>query len=94
MKVLIISVFPPETAPEANHALHISEQLANPGLGMPSRAYDNLASETNFCLIFPASAYQSKFSPSLMHTPLLPPPFSRNFVPFQHMRMRFALFLT
>jgi len=32
MKVLIISVFPPDPAPEANHALHISEQLAKSGL--------------------------------------------------------------
>jgi polysaccharide biosynthesis protein PslF len=31
MKVLIISAFPPELAPEANHALHISEQLAKSG---------------------------------------------------------------
>jgi hypothetical protein len=27
MKVLIISAFPPDPAPEANHALHISEHL-------------------------------------------------------------------
>ena len=32
MKVLIISVFPPDPAPEANHALHISELLAKSGL--------------------------------------------------------------
>ena len=31
MKVLIISAFPPDPAPEANHALHISEQLAKSG---------------------------------------------------------------
>jgi polysaccharide biosynthesis protein PslF len=31
MKVLIISAFPPEPAPEANHALHFSEQLAKAG---------------------------------------------------------------
>jgi FkbM family methyltransferase len=31
MKVLIISAFPPEPAPEANHALHISECLAKSG---------------------------------------------------------------
>ena len=32
MKVLIISAFPPDPAPEANHALHISEHLARSGL--------------------------------------------------------------
>src|SRR6476620_9294969 len=32
MRVLIVSVFPPDPAPEANHALHISEQLAESGL--------------------------------------------------------------
>jgi polysaccharide biosynthesis protein PslF len=32
MKVLIVSVFPPDPAPEANHALHISENLAKAGL--------------------------------------------------------------
>lgn len=32
MKVLIISAYPPDPAPEANHALHISEQLAKSGL--------------------------------------------------------------
>jgi FkbM family methyltransferase len=32
MKVLIISAFPPDPAPEANHALHISEHLAQSGL--------------------------------------------------------------
>ena len=32
MKVLIVSVFPPDPAPEANHALHISEHLATSGL--------------------------------------------------------------
>ena len=31
MKVLIISAFPPDPAPEANHALHMSEQLAKAG---------------------------------------------------------------
>lgn len=31
MKVLIISAFPPKPAPEANHALHISEHLAKSG---------------------------------------------------------------
>jgi len=31
MRVLIISVFPPDPAPEANHALHLSELLANTG---------------------------------------------------------------
>ncbi len=31
MKVLIISAYPPESAPEANHALHISEHLAGAG---------------------------------------------------------------
>jgi FkbM family methyltransferase len=34
MKVLIISAFPPEPAPEANHALHISEHLAKSGLAV------------------------------------------------------------
>src|SRR6266540_4600596 len=32
MNVLIISAFPPDPAPEANHALHISEHLAQSGL--------------------------------------------------------------
>jgi hypothetical protein len=32
MRVLIITVFPPDPAPEANHALHISEHLAEVGL--------------------------------------------------------------
>jgi FkbM family methyltransferase len=32
MKVLIVSVFPPDPAPEANHALHLSEHLAAAGL--------------------------------------------------------------
>ena len=32
MRVLIVSVFPPDPAPEANHALHISELLAESGL--------------------------------------------------------------
>jgi FkbM family methyltransferase len=32
MKVLIVSAFPPDPAPEANHALHISERLAKSGL--------------------------------------------------------------
>ena len=32
MKVLFISVFPPNPAPEANHALHICEHLANLGV--------------------------------------------------------------
>jgi len=31
MRVLIISAFPPDPAPEANHALHLSELLANTG---------------------------------------------------------------
>ena len=31
MRVLIVSVFPPDPAPEANHALHISEHLAESG---------------------------------------------------------------
>lgn len=31
MKVLLVSVFPPDPAPEANHALHYSEQLAKAG---------------------------------------------------------------
>jgi len=31
MRVLIVSVFPPDPAPEANHALHISELLAECG---------------------------------------------------------------
>lgn len=31
MNVLIVSVFPPDPAPEANHALHLSEQLAKAG---------------------------------------------------------------
>lgn len=31
MKVLIISAFPPDPAPEANHALHMSEHLAKTG---------------------------------------------------------------
>src|SRR5262245_7246724 len=31
MKILLISAFPPDPAPEANHALHISEQLAQAG---------------------------------------------------------------
>lgn len=31
MKVLLVSAFPPEPAPEANHALHLSEQLAKAG---------------------------------------------------------------
>jgi polysaccharide biosynthesis protein PslF len=34
MKVLIISTFPPDPAPEANHALHISEHLAKSGLNV------------------------------------------------------------
>jgi FkbM family methyltransferase len=34
MKVLIISAFPPDPAPEANHALHISEHLANLGIAV------------------------------------------------------------
>lgn len=34
MKVLIISAFPPDPAPEANHALHISEHLAKAGLAV------------------------------------------------------------
>ncbi|MDH3379624.1 MAG: glycosyltransferase family 4 protein, partial [Gammaproteobacteria bacterium] len=34
MKVLIVSVFPPDPAPEANHALHLSEQLAKSGLAV------------------------------------------------------------
>src|SRR5262245_8460 len=32
MRVLIVSVFPPDAAPEANHALHLSELLAESGL--------------------------------------------------------------
>jgi FkbM family methyltransferase len=32
MRVLIISAFPPDPAPEANHALHLSEHLADAGL--------------------------------------------------------------
>lgn len=31
MRILIVSVFPPDPAPEANHALHLSEQLAKSG---------------------------------------------------------------
>ena len=31
MRVLLISAFPPDPAPEANHALHLSEQLAKLG---------------------------------------------------------------
>jgi len=31
MKVLLVSAFPPDPAPEANHALHMSEQLAKSG---------------------------------------------------------------
>ena len=31
MKVLLVSAFPPDPAPEANHALHLSEQLAKAG---------------------------------------------------------------
>ena len=31
MKILLVSVFPPVPAPEANHALHLSEQLAAAG---------------------------------------------------------------
>lgn len=31
MKVLVVSVYPPDPAPEANHALHISEQLGMRG---------------------------------------------------------------
>lgn len=34
MKVLIVSVYPPDPAPEANHALHLSEQLAEAGLSV------------------------------------------------------------
>ena len=34
MKVLIISAFPPDPAPEANHALHLSEHLAKSGLAV------------------------------------------------------------
>lgn len=34
MKVLIISVFPPDPAPEADHALHLSEHLAKAGLAV------------------------------------------------------------
>lgn len=34
MKVLIVSVFPPAPAPEANHALHLSEQLAASGVAV------------------------------------------------------------
>jgi polysaccharide biosynthesis protein PslF len=34
MKVLIISAFPPEPAPEANHALHLSEHLAESGVSV------------------------------------------------------------
>lgn len=32
MKVLIVSAFPPDPAPEANHALHLSEHLAASGI--------------------------------------------------------------
>jgi FkbM family methyltransferase len=32
MRVLLISAFPPDPAPEANHALHLSEHLAKSGL--------------------------------------------------------------
>lgn len=32
MKVLIVSAFPPDPAPEANHALHLSEHLAASGV--------------------------------------------------------------
>jgi FkbM family methyltransferase len=32
MKVLLISAFPPDPAPEANHALHLSEHLAATGI--------------------------------------------------------------
>src|SRR5687767_4706192 len=32
MKVLLISAFPPDPAPEANHALHLSEHLAAAGI--------------------------------------------------------------
>ena len=32
MRVLIVSVYPPDPAPEANHALHISEHLAEAGV--------------------------------------------------------------
>lgn len=31
MRILIVSAFPPEPAPEANHALHIAEHLADAG---------------------------------------------------------------
>ena len=31
MRVLMVSVFPPDPAPEANHAFHLSEQLAKAG---------------------------------------------------------------
>ena len=34
MKVLIVSAFPPDPAPEANHALHLSEQLAKLGISV------------------------------------------------------------
>jgi len=34
MKVLIVSAYPPNPAPEANHALHLSEQLAKAGLAV------------------------------------------------------------
>lgn len=34
MKVLIVSAYPPDPAPEANHALHISERLADRGLSV------------------------------------------------------------
>jgi FkbM family methyltransferase len=34
MRVLLISAFPPDPAPEANHALHLSEQLAKSGLAV------------------------------------------------------------
>ncbi len=34
MKVLLISAFPPDSAPEANHALHISEHLAASGVSV------------------------------------------------------------
>ena len=34
MRVLIVSAFPPDPAPEANHALHISEHLAQSGVAV------------------------------------------------------------
>jgi FkbM family methyltransferase len=34
MKVLIISAYPPDPAPEANHALHLSEHLAGAGFAV------------------------------------------------------------